>query len=110
MNRSVSRAQLLHALQEVICALPDCRTLRVDDISPQSRLTSELGVDSISIIELGFNMEQALGVNVRIMDWFEVAAPEHTVESLLEHVTQFVGNSPAESLSSSSTAVLAEAS
>ncbi len=82
----VDPGRLLGVLRGAICKLPECGIASPNSIAPQHSLSADFGIDSVSVIELGFYIEQSVGAEIDIVAWFEDAAPEHTLVSLYEHV------------------------
>ena len=49
-------------------AVAECLALDVESVRPESRLTTELGVDSLDFIDLIFTLEKRVGVRIRETD------------------------------------------
>jgi acyl carrier protein len=49
-------------------ALAECLALDLESVRPESRLTTELGVDSLDFIDLIFTLEKRVGVRIREND------------------------------------------
>ena len=49
-------------------AVAECLAVDVESVRPESRLTTELGVDSLDFIDLIFTLEKRVGVRIREND------------------------------------------
>ena len=56
-------------------AVAEGMALPIDSVRPESRLTTELGVDSLDFIELIFTLEKRVGVRIRENDLNLVPRP-----------------------------------
>jgi acyl carrier protein len=77
--RTWSRAEVETALQEI---LVDSLGVQDADVTPSASLVKELGAESIDFLDIGFKIQQTLGVNLqtseirdRIMAWGSLIQP-----------------------------------
>ena len=88
---------LVHRLIAEVLAVP------VERILPETRLTAELGAESIDYVDLIFRLEEALGVPVTVSRWaafLRSRLPEHDHAALItaalvqEFVVLVTGEAP----------------
>ena len=58
----MEREEIRNVLRGLVA---DSLALKVDDVKPESRLTSDLGADSLDFIDIIFLMEKKFGIKVR---------------------------------------------
>lgn len=74
--------QMFHTVAEIIASTSD---VPVEQISPDSHIMEDLGIDSLAFLDIAFEIEQKYNIKLPIEDWMQSAkeSKESSQEILL---------------------------
>lgn len=100
MNKEELQSTVTAVVERAIGEQINLAQLGLERIEPGASLIDDLGIDSVDLLTVIYDIEVALKKDLPIRDWLDKASgtgsAAFTVEALVNHIVDFMQPAPAE--------------